>query len=419
MTREFDRQMLPVEAADAESGSSHGRLPQSSVERVELTRELFDSRMRNLAFSSWEELVATLADKPCGKGYTAVRGASSTVVRLDPGRVFGWLAAMLIHGGVASLVWYCTLCFSALGALGIAVAYGAALWFVASRALLPQCAGVLWPFLPVTVAGTGGLLFKLLQDVTHCCNQGVAPLGFLIFFSALPHTVVAAALIRGVREDPDRATLVVNLVWGLCAIIIMVFLSAFNPGYSEYCYLVGSTILCVGLLAMAAAARLFTVPGKWGSMELVSWTLNAGALCVFIASHILLGVPYTESLMMWLLYLPLPAALALLNTVFGRSFPLVLSALSLVIIATQIAYRVSFTLLGDELGLSLVAFPICIAAFGGGILGISHWLQTSKWWEKRAMQLRCLMARACGSSDPAHFWSQANAPLEPSMEALS
>jgi len=362
------------------------------VEQVLITRGLFDSHIKGHVFGSWEEMVATLADKPSVQGYTALRGESTTVVRLDPSRVFAWVAAVLIFVSVGFVSATCAPPFAVVILLG----YGMAIWQVLSRSLAPQVAGVLWPMLPVVVATAG---FVVAGNVADGNKDRMLKVCALLFLSLLPHLAITAFLMRSLQQDPDRATLVVNLLAGVWAVICCPAI-VFDGGEFTI-HLCEWSALLLGLASLGTGARLFFVPGKWGSVELVSWTLNVGAFAVFTVWIPLCGI-WSEDALPWLLFLPAPLVLTLLGQVFGRSLPPVLGAFGLLMLMVRIGS------LAVQLGGSLAGLFV-FGACGLAVMLAGGFLQGSERWAFVVVQTRALLARLCGSKDPTHFWTQAAA----------
>merc|ERR1712039_1032950 len=88
------------------------------------------------------------------------------------------------------------------------------------------------------------------------------------------------------------------------------------------------------------------------------------------------------------------------------SFPVVLCAVSLIETAVFISCE-SGAVGGSVVG--LCAFGV----LGISLIAFAQWSQRSTWTAKLITNLRCALARACGSTDPAHFWTQtASQPLE-------
>uniref|UniRef100_A0A7S4W7Z1 Uncharacterized protein n=1 Tax=Alexandrium monilatum TaxID=311494 RepID=A0A7S4W7Z1_9DINO len=376
--------------------------------RVELTRELFQTHMRNVAFSSWEELLATLAGKPTSRGYQGLHGEGSSVFRLDPVRVFGWTAVLLVNVGIWGLVGYFSKQSTLLG-LVLTVAYGAALWRITHRGLAPQLAGVLWPCVPVAAAAVGILAQVLLvRDLGALPDDGQLQAALALLLSALPETAVAVYLLRGVREDPDRATLAINVFAGMFAVIQLLY--AMLWGETSY-WFAGTALLLLGLVFVLVALQLFVKPGMWGSVELVSWMLNLGCLALYVSAHVLLGVPVRGEAWRLLLFALVALGIGLLGSVCGRSFPFLLTAIGLLVLSGEAAFTVAAAVPSEMYDVARCAV---FGLLGVVIIGVGQWLQQSRWWAEVTVGIRCAMARAFGSEDLPYTWSQTlQAPLEP------
>merc|ERR1719330_1320873 len=115
-------------------------------------------------------------------------------------------------------------------------------------------------------------------------------------------------------------------------------------------------------------------------------------------------LPMTTNFFSWLLLLVVAVTFGLVSSVFGRSFPMLLTACSLLEIATFVGFQV-----GGNLGTTA---GLCIfGVLGGLMIAFAQWLQRSTWVAQLIANLRCSLARACGSTDPQHFWSQAANPV--------
>mmetsp|Transcript_116288 Transcript_116288/g.309355 ORF Transcript_116288/g.309355 Transcript_116288/m.309355 type:complete len:412 (-) Transcript_116288:456-1691(-) len=386
---------------------------QASNGQVLLTRELFNLRMRNVAFGSWEDLLATLADKPTMKGYLGQHGASSSVIHLDPTRIFGWTATLLINICIWGLVGYFSL-ISTVPGLVLTLAYGLALWWLLRSSLAPQLAGVLWPLIPVTVSAVGVLLQVLLfrdLQIVGDSSELHAAMGLLL--SALPHLAVAGFLLKEVRRDPDRATLVVNIIVGAHVAVMLLYViltgqDSLDVGLFMFS---NAVLLLIGLASVVLALRLFVNPGEWGSVELVSWTLNLGALVISISVPLLLFFAFDAGFLGWLAYLLVTMGIGALGAVSGRSFSLLLCAVGLLILSAKAGSDTS-ALFPDEM--QQAAFFVSFGLVGMLIIGMGQWLQQSPWWTRVMMEIRCALARAFGSQDLPYTWSRASqAPLGP------
>ena len=159
----------------------------------------------------------------------------------------------------------------------LSASYGILLWLCVDHWLPRHMAGMLWPNLPVTIAVVGALFATLLH-----LNPGQPACA--LFCSILPATAATAFWMRKLPEDPDRATLVLNLFLGLWATLLTLkalttsedlVLIKIPPGYFDFL-----SLLALGVLSVALALHLFHSHGPFSSVELITWTLNVGALAV-------------------------------------------------------------------------------------------------------------------------------------------
>merc|ERR1712079_147936 len=107
--------------------------------------------MRNVNFTSWEQLLATHAGAPSGPGFRHVQGDNQTIIKLDPVRIFGWVAFLLVNVCMWGLVLY----FgeqNKLIRLVFVMLYGMALRWMIVKHLGKALAGIFWPILPLSVA---------------------------------------------------------------------------------------------------------------------------------------------------------------------------------------------------------------------------------------------------------------------------
>lgn len=86
----------------------------------------------------------------------------------------------------------------------LSASYGILLWLCVDLWLPSHMAGMLWPNLPVTIAVLGALCAILFQ-------ANPAKPACALFCSILPATAATLYWMKKLPEDPDRATLVVNL----------------------------------------------------------------------------------------------------------------------------------------------------------------------------------------------------------------
>merc|ERR1712118_556340 len=93
--------------------------------------------------------------------------------------------------------------------------------------------------------------------------------------------------MRKLPKDPDRAALVPNLFTGLWA-ATQATGAMLGADSSFMFYFSFGSLFLFGFGTIAIATVLFRSPGQWGSMELVTWTLNVGTLGVAVATAMLL-----------------------------------------------------------------------------------------------------------------------------------
>lgn len=164
-------------------------------------------------------------------------------------------------------------------------------------------------------------------------------------------------------------------------------------------------ILLHGVCAIMVAFRLYFNPGKWGSVEIVSWTLNVGSSALFVAMQNL--VVWTTNWSTWTWGLPLVfaavgIALGLSSSLLGRSIPLCLSVICILQLIGWISVQASATIDDYATIVGLTTFGL----LGSSIIIFAQWLQRSVLSAQLLVNLRVTLARICGSTDPAHFWSQ-------------
>eukprot|EP00438_Fugacium_kawagutii_P027055 Skav214846 [mRNA] locus=scaffold16:130627:132446:+ [translate_table: standard] len=284
---------------DSEETSFHQPLP----EVVVLSRKTFQSHLKNRSFDSWEDLIEAL---PNGE---TPQGSSETIVKFDPVDVCSWA------GIVCS------------------AAYGVGLWLCVHQ--LPRdIAGKLWPNLPVAVGATGTLCLLSLQHEP-------STLGVLLC-CIVPATAATLFWMRKLPEDPDRATLVTNLfleIWAFTIALRMLVTGEESLPSASYFDFASLTIIGSGLLVVAV--MLYRFPGVWGSVELVTWTLNMGVIGVE-AGTAGSRIPFFV----------MNALCGLLGFKLQRSFPLLTSALALAAVSIRLSIFVS-----DSTGSSVAGAP--------------------------------------------------------------
>mmetsp|Transcript_53666 Transcript_53666/g.117322 ORF Transcript_53666/g.117322 Transcript_53666/m.117322 type:complete len:373 (-) Transcript_53666:156-1274(-) len=314
---------------DSESGF-HQPLP----EVVLVSRRTFLSHLRNRSFDSWEELVQALpyADLP--------QGTSETIIKCDTVEICTWVATFLIQSCIWGLVVYFADQSMVLGAL-FSASYGLVLWLCVDQWLPRNMAGKLWPNLPVAVGATGTLFLLCMQKD----SKDISPVGVLLC-CILPATTMTLFWMRRLPEDPDRATLVTNLFLEIWAASIALRLmitgeeSLSASSYSDF-----ASLTSIGTLWVIISVLLYHFPSAWGSVELVTWTLNVGVLGVGAGTSGLLATfviqhPRLE-LMGWFPFSVINGVTGLLGFKLQRSFPVLLSALALAIVSIRASLFIS------------------------------------------------------------------------------
>mmetsp|Transcript_70181 Transcript_70181/g.157691 ORF Transcript_70181/g.157691 Transcript_70181/m.157691 type:complete len:412 (-) Transcript_70181:22-1257(-) len=374
-----------VYRADEPEREQSGRAPRvvTGLERVEISRQLFEARMKDVAFSSWEELLTALAaDGPSGLGYeySALHGDSGTHVKLDPGQVFGMLATILGEVCVWGIVFYFASLSNRIVGLILTVGNGILLWHTVHK-MERHLASMVWVNLPCSVAAAGFLIALMLGDLIGTDIGSTVGGGLILGCCIIPQTLAAAFWMRALKRDPDRAVLVSNLFLGVFAAIITVYTMACDAEFntSHLYYFSAWTLFVMALGAVTFAGWGYgkmRSPGTWASVELVSWVLNVGALALDVAVHLLLCVPFTWEHWRWLLFALLPLALGLLGASFGRSIPMVLSALCCLTLAIHMSFEVA------DVTQSVIA-GLCTSGVSGiAILAITQCLWKSAAWSR-------------------------------------
>jgi len=373
----------PMDDVEGCSGmrNSEEAYSDGSVESFELTRQTFEKHMRNIAFASWDDLRAAIAERPTVQGYVSLHGESETVMKLDPVRVFGLAAAIFLN------VCFWGLFFHFSGVLGfvVTVVLGGPLWWsLTNGTMSPRLAGILWPNLPLVVGAAGLSLTSWLWSDSDPRNHDY---WLPLLVCVLPQTFAAAWLLRGLPSDPDRASLLLNLYVGIGTAAAWTLSLALLPRETFLFWTTSAVVLVEGLLGIAIAVRFFFVPGVLGSVEFVSWNLNLGATAVVGAVFACDAVPV-------LLDAPLAAGLALLARVLGRSFPLLLSAGT----CFKIAFDVSlmFEPVWPTVGPLLV-----FGVLGGALTYFAQALPKSGTAAQAVEKSRTSLARLCGVRPPA------------------
>jgi len=343
-----------VEAGIA--GEGEQEVPLALPESIIVTRRSFEAHMRGYAFKSWEELVRA---QPGG---LAPQGASLTSVKCDPMQVFGFIATMLLQLCIWGLVGYFWTQSAAVGIVLTSV-YGIVLWFCIG-AVPRQMAGMLWPNFPVVV-GVIGL------QAASLTSQNVTAV-MVLFCVSIPSSATAAFLMRKLPEDPDRAVLVTNLFAGLLSGAMAIwgmFPGAYGDDDAFGWYWGSGSLVVLGAAAIGAAAALRASSGRWGSVELVTWTMNVGSLAVFLGTCSMLWGPDTGAyeLLCWLPFSAVSAALGALGLRFNRTFPVLLSAAGLFAVCVRISV-VAMSITGGNFVVGMCTF----GALGIAVVVVAH-----------------------------------------------
>jgi len=304
--------------------------PLALPESITLGRKSFEAHVRGHAFMSWEELVRALP------GGMAPQGASLTSVKMDPLQIFAMVATLLIQICIWGMVTYFAWQNLVVGIV-LTSAYGVALWLCIDR-VVPQMAGMLWPNLP-TIVGAVGLQVSMAPGGLE--RFPPSPLK-LLFFTIVPASAAAIVFMRKLPEDPDRAVLVTNLFVGIWS-GNLALVASLGPGDAFVWRWAAGSLLACGAAAIGAAVALFHFPGKWSSVELVTWTLNVGCLAMTVAvPHLILSClpgdyDPTYELFGWVVVSTVSALFAVLGLRFNRTLPVLLSALGLFAVCVRLS----------------------------------------------------------------------------------
>eukprot|EP00928_Gymnodinium_smaydae_P071599 TRINITY_DN55146_c0_g1_i2.p1 TRINITY_DN55146_c0_g1~~TRINITY_DN55146_c0_g1_i2.p1 ORF type:complete len:424 (-),score=29.43 TRINITY_DN55146_c0_g1_i2:25-1263(-) len=354
---------------------------------VVISRDVFESRMQNVAFESWSQLKATVSlDRKDSVG----RNDSKTIVYLDPVRVFGWVAVILIHLCTWGIVAY--LCHEALE-LGLVflACYACALHYAISRKLAPALASILWPILPCTISVAGRLIIEIWFRRSHRKEELVLGL------AVLPHFVSACVFLRKLPEDKDRASLVLNFfigAWFSMNYFYNIFVSPphhhpgdtglFDHPLSDFSFW---SLLFLGLASVVIAGRLWALPtNAYSSADVVSLLLNVGLIATFVALFMLLHLEHTEDVWRWVVFSFVILAIGFAGAVFERSMPLLLSAVGCFIVASYFSAQM-VKLAGKVSDPTLVA----LASFGSCgivIIAVIQYLSHAKWFDNLLAHVR-------------------------------
>eukprot|EP00747_Dinoflagellata_sp_TGD_P185258 gnl/TRDRNA2_/TRDRNA2_41706_c0_seq1.p1 gnl/TRDRNA2_/TRDRNA2_41706_c0~~gnl/TRDRNA2_/TRDRNA2_41706_c0_seq1.p1 ORF type:complete len:546 (+),score=45.55 gnl/TRDRNA2_/TRDRNA2_41706_c0_seq1:38-1639(+) len=361
--------------AQAPARERHGVLPYSPPEHlaavqappvpeaIVLRRKDF-GHIQNVAFASWEELVRAIP------GGSAPQGKSTSIVTCDPMQIFAWVATLLIQCCFWGLVAFYTERNGYDIGIALAVLYGVILYLCVKVWLPPQMASMIWPNLPVSI-GTAGFLICLRiygdEHVGHGDFEHMA--ARTQFFSILPATLSAAIWMRKLPNDPDRAVLVSNLLFGIWA-SVPTTAAMFGIGLNSMYDITWWSLLLIGAAAIAAAIALQHSKGRWASVELVTWTLNIGATGVSVATSALLmrfsiAHPAYE-LMGWVPFAAVASVLGFLGMSLGRTLPVLLSAIDLLALSTRASVWVSM-----QAGSAVAGF-CCFGVLGVVIIAVTQ-----------------------------------------------
>jgi len=325
-------------------------------EIVVVSRRTFLSRLKNRSFESWEEFVENLP-------IAAPQGTSETIVKLDPRDICSWVATFLIEVCIWGLVVYFANQSILIGLL-LSATYGVFLWLCVERWLPRQMAGMLWPNLPVAVAAVGAL-FLLLVD------KDISSLG-AFFFCILPALLATLYLMKRLPEDPDRATLVSDLfleIWA-ATIALRLILNG-ERSFSSMSYFDFGSLTALGSISVILAVILHeTSRVPWASIELVTWTLNVGALGLAIGTSGLLATTSIEHPDLerygWLPYSCINALIGLLGFKLQRSLPVLMSAMALAVVSVRVSLFVS------DVMESTVAGICCFGLLGFAVIALTQ-----------------------------------------------
>lgn len=231
-------------------------------------------------------------------------------------------------------------------------------------------AGMLWPNFPVVVGAVGFHAANLLGDFTDFAAAKV------LFCVSIPSSAAAAFLMRKLPEDPDRAVLVTNLFAGLWSGTVAIWgmlPGAYDTDDTWGWYWGSGSLVVFGAAAIGAAAALCASSGKWGSVELVTWTMNVGSLAVFFGTCCMLWAPVEDAAertyepLYWLPFSAVSAALAALGLRFNRTFPVLLSAAGLF----AVCVRISLAAMGITDG-NFVAGMCTFGALGIAVIVVAN-----------------------------------------------
>jgi len=349
--------------------------------------------MRNVAFGAWEDLLATLTDEPTGQGYTVSQRKSKSIAKSDPAQIasrraaellitvaqiFGWTAALLINVCIWGLLAYSSLLSIPRG-LALTAAYCAALWWIASSPTSSWLSGALWPCIPLAVGAMGFLAGVWLTDDLPT-NEA------LLCFTVVPEMATSLCLLRGVRRDPGRMTLFVDVFAGAAGALLLLYIVVFRISDGLYATVLG--------------------PGDdvcWSGF-LVLLSLGLASVATFVSVRPSLGQHSAKEPWRWLAVVPVLSALGALGATTVCAFPLALAALWLFSFSIEAVWAVRSLAPGGGASFALG----CVVC---GLLGIAVVALAGHWLRQSGVRRASAAAEARCASDPPRSWS-------PTIQAL-
>lgn len=345
------------EISDNEEDDEEGYSQLDAVDRpqqVILTRHFFEVHKGTATFDSWEQLVSAVLMEEGEQGKLQDDLSGSNI--LDPVQIFGSVATVLIEACVWGLVGYYMMQNTVVG-LVLTILYGIGL-LLAVYILPSQLAGMVWPNIPCVIGATGVLLAVLVKG-SDLSDASPGSAGLILLVCIVPQTLAAAAWMYKLPEDPDRASLFSNLFLGLWAAVQALFIivmgnakdTLFGDRFWGWFHFAFWALLLQSGSCIVLTRYLFVVRSRWSSAELVSWTLNLGALGLAVSVSALLNIPYTDEMWRWLLFSLLVPGLVLLGLLFGRAVPTMLGGICLLMATFRLSLWV-----GSRAGSPLAAF---------------------------------------------------------------
>mmetsp|Transcript_36801 Transcript_36801/g.85623 ORF Transcript_36801/g.85623 Transcript_36801/m.85623 type:complete len:403 (+) Transcript_36801:57-1265(+) len=311
---------------------------------IRVNRKMFESCLQGRSFQSWQQFVLEVGEVSPEQ---VVQGSQGSIVKLDPLQVFAWVSTVMMEICIWGLVVWAA-CTNLTAGFLLTVLYGGMLYLVAACHCAPQLAGMIWPNVPCAVAAAGAICCLIFSDWEHASIGTGA--GLMLLFSILPQTLVTVVFLLGLRGDPDRASLVSNLFLGVWASIEALYVMAvgdkqsssdkWSESWLSWHYFSWSCCLILGLITIGVAWLLSANPSRWASPHVTSWTLNVGCLASFVSLGLLLSIPVSERAMNWVLFFLASPTLGLLGRHLDRSFPVLLSAVALLIVSIRACVEV-------------------------------------------------------------------------------